>query len=170
MTSPDSDPIVRAAVVRFAVEGFDAPLRGIGSDAGVSAALIMKRFGSKEGLREATDAFVRDWIREVRAGSLADSTSADFLAQLATHEEYAALVIYLVHSILDGSDLGRDLVEELVAQAEDAPRHEVVDGLGGFFLTMLLRGDDPTDLPTLARRFLAERASRETDFRLHSRA
>jgi len=34
----------------------------------------------------------------------------------------------------------------------------VIDGLGGFFLTMLLRGDDPTDLPTLARRFLAERA------------
>lgn len=158
MTSPDSDPIVRAAVMRFAVEGFDAPLRGIGADAGVSAALIMKRFGSKEGLREATDAFVRAWIDEVRGGSLADASSADFLAQLATHEEYAALVIYLVHSILDGSDLGRELVDDLVADAERTPRHEVIDGLGGFFLTMLLRGDDPTDLPTLARRFLAERA------------
>jgi len=153
-----SDPIVRAAVMRFAVEGFDAPLRGIGADAGVSAALIMKRFGSKEGLREATDAFVREWIREVRSERLADAASADFLARLATHDEYAALVIYLVHSILEGSDLGRDLVEELIVDAGDAPRHEVVDGLGGFFLTMLLRGDDPTDLPTLAHRFLAERA------------
>lgn len=158
MTSPDSDPIVRAAVLRFAVEGFEAPLRGIGADAGVSAALIMKRFGSKEGLREATDAFVSEWIRDVRGESLAGEASADFLARLATHDENAALVIYLVHSILEGSDLGRDLIEELVADAGEAPRHEVIDGLGGFFLTMLLRGDDPTDLPTLARRFLAERA------------
>lgn len=158
MTSPDSDPIVRAAVLRFAVEGFEAPLRGIGADAGVSAALIMKRFGSKEGLREATDTFVREWIRDVRSDALAGDASAGFLARLATHDEHAALVIYLVHSILEGSDLGRDLIEELVADAGDTPRHEVIDGLGGFFLTMLLRGDDPTDLPTLARRFLAERA------------
>ncbi|GGF47131.1 TetR family transcriptional regulator [Microbacterium sorbitolivorans] len=162
MTSPDSDPIVRAAVLRFAVEGFEAPLRGIGADAGVSAALIMKRFGSKEGLREATDAFVREWIRDVRsdmrADTLAGDASADFLARLATHDEHAALVIYLVHSILEGSDLGRDLIEELVADAGDTPRYKVIDGVGGFFLTMLLRGDDPTDLPTLARRFLAERA------------
>ena len=153
-----SDPIVRAAVMRFAVEGFDAPLRGIGADAGVSAALIMKRFGSKERLREATDAFVAAWIRDVRAERLAGTASADFFAELATHEELAPLVIYLVHSILDGSDLGIDLVEELVADAGGVPRHEVVDRLGGFFLTMLLRGDDPTDLPTLAKRFLAERA------------
>src|SRR5690606_25363245 len=104
------------------------PLRGIGADAGVSAALIMKRFGSKEGLREATDAFVREWIREVRSDTLAGDASADFLARLATHDEHAALVIYLVHSILEGSDLGRDLIEELVADAGATPRHEVIDG------------------------------------------
>ena len=154
----NSDPIVQAAVMRFAVEGFDAPLRGIGADAGVSAALIMKRFGSKEGLREAADTFVREWIRSVRAEHLAESASADFLAELATHDEYAALVIYLVHSILDGSDLGRDLVEELVADAGNVPRHKVIDGLGGFFLTMLLRGDDPTSLSELSRAYLAARA------------
>ena len=158
MNSPDNDPIVRAAVMRFAVEGFDAPLRGIGADAGVSAALIMKRFGSKERLREAADAFVWEWIRRVRAENLADAVSADFLAQLATHDEYAALVIYLVQSILEGSDLGRDLVEELVISAGSVPRHEVIDGLGGFFLTMILRDDNSGDLPALARRFLADRA------------
>ena len=48
-----------AAIASFAERGFDGVgLRDIAQRAGVSAALIVHHFGSKEGLREACDAHV----------------------------------------------------------------------------------------------------------------
>lgn len=176
MSIPDNDPIVHAAVMRFAVEGFDAPLRGIGSDAGVSAALIMKRFGSKQGLREATDAYVLEWIRAARTQHVAAAEGAQLLASLAQRDEYAPLIIYVVHSILEGSDLGRELVDQIVADTEQQTaasveqgilrpsrdeqaraKHLALSGLGSFLLTILLRPDgDDSDLASVSRRFVAE--------------
>lgn len=175
MSTPENDPIVHAAVMRFAVEGFDAPLRGIGSDAGVSAALIMKRFGSKQGLREATDAYAREWLRAARIQHASESSGGQLLASLAQRDEYAPLIIYVVHSILEGSDLGRALVEQIVADTEEQTaasveqgilrasrdekaraKHLALSGLGSFLLTILLRPDDDSDLAAVSRRFVAE--------------
>ncbi|MGO1468202.1 MAG: TetR family transcriptional regulator [Microbacterium gubbeenense] len=176
MSTPDNDPIVHAAVMRFAVEGFDAPLRGIGADAGVSAALIMKRFGSKQGLREATDRYVLEWIRAARTQHAGEAAGGHLLAALAQHDEYAPLIIYVVHSILEGSDLGHDVVDQIVADTEDhtsasveqgamrpsrderaRARYMALSGLGSFLLTILLRPDgDDADLASVSRRFAEE--------------
>ncbi|WP_427889082.1 TetR family transcriptional regulator [Kribbella sp. GL6] len=53
MTDPGRPSILRAARKAFAREPYDAvTLRGVAADAGVSAALIVKHFGSKEALFE----------------------------------------------------------------------------------------------------------------------
>src|ERR1700757_2618675 len=52
------DEIADAAVKCFAREGFGASLRTVAAEAGVSAALIVHHFGSKQGLIEACDARV----------------------------------------------------------------------------------------------------------------
>src|SRR5690606_1378191 len=127
-TTLADDPIVLAAVLRFAREGFDAPLRGIAADAGVSAALIMKRFGSKDGLRQAADEFVRAWIRRAKDEHADAAATGQLLTALAQSEEHATLVVYVFHAILDGDAIGRDFVEGLIDDAERAASSAVERG------------------------------------------
>ena len=53
-----------AAVARFGRDGFGVGVRAIAADAGVSAALVIHHFGSKDGLRAECDAFVLDAVRQ----------------------------------------------------------------------------------------------------------
>lgn len=173
---PGTDPIVHATVLRFAREGFDAPLRGIASDAGVSAALVMKRFGSKEGLREAADALVLEWIRAVKAENIEAVANGQLLTTLADNDAYAPMLVYVMHSVLDGGQLGREFVEDLIADAEQYTadgverglirpsrdekarvRYLVMSSVGAFLLSLLLRPtDDASDLPSVNRRLRDE--------------
>ncbi|WP_232527750.1 TetR/AcrR family transcriptional regulator [Microbacterium suaedae] len=173
-TAPD--PIVLAAVHRFARDGFSAPLRQVAADAGVSAALIMKRFESKEGLRTACDEYVLAWIRRVKAENMAAAADGHLLASLASSDEHAPLLVYVLHSVMDGGDLGRAFVEHMIDDAEqytaDAVargivrpsrdekarvRYLVMSGLGTFLLSLLLRPvDDTSDLAAVTRRLQEE--------------
>lgn len=172
----DPDPIVSAAVVRFARDGFSAPLRQVAADAGVSAALIMKRFESKDGLRAACDDHVLAWIRRVKAENMDAAADGHLLASLAATDEYAPLLVYVLHSVMDGGQLGRDFVEHMIDDAEkytaDAVergimrpsrdekarvRYLVMSGLGTFLLSLLLRPvDDTSDLAAVSRRLQEE--------------
>jgi AcrR family transcriptional regulator len=50
-TTGTRDAVLRAAIARFASSPYtDVTIRGVAADAGVSAALVMKHFGSKERL------------------------------------------------------------------------------------------------------------------------
>ncbi|HLS93470.1 MAG TPA: TetR family transcriptional regulator [Microbacterium sp.] len=175
-TTLADDPIVLAAVLRFAREGFDAPLRGIAADAGVSAALIMKRFGSKDGLRQAADEFVRAWIRRAKDEHADAAATGQLLMALAQSEEHATLVVYIFHAILDGDAIGRDFVEGLIDDAERAAssavergelkpsrderaraRYLTLSSVGAFLLSLLLRpADDGGDLASVSRRLVDE--------------
>ena len=53
-----------AAVARFGRDGFRAPVRAIAEDAGVSAALVIHHFGSKDALRAECDEHVLRVIRD----------------------------------------------------------------------------------------------------------
>src|SRR5690606_3667569 len=127
-TTLADDPIVLAAELRFAREGFDAPLRGIAADAGVSAAHILKRFGSKDGLRQAAEELVRAWIRRARDGHAGDAYRGQLLAALAEREEPATFVVYVFRAIREGDAIGRDFVEGLIDDAERAASSAVVRG------------------------------------------
>ncbi len=49
-----------AAIEQFGDQGFGVGLRSIAEAAGVSAALVIHHFGSKDGLRQACDDFVAE--------------------------------------------------------------------------------------------------------------
>lgn len=155
-----------AAVARYGREGFGVGLRVIAEDAGVSAALILHHFGSKDGLRAACDAHVLAEIRQSKERALAGGGTQDVLLQLASMDEYAPLVGYALRSLQAGGDLARDFVEHFIADAEvyiaeavaagtmrpsrdekARARYLTVQGLGALLLDMTLNPPaDPTDV------------------------
>ncbi|GII97815.1 TetR family transcriptional regulator [Sediminihabitans luteus] len=106
-----------AAVVRFATDGFDAPLRAIATDAGVSAALVLHHFGSKDGLRDACDEHVFTQVRDAKGPVLRDRTPLTMLEALASVDAYAPLFAYLVRSLQTGGPRASAFVDHLVDDA-----------------------------------------------------
>jgi AcrR family transcriptional regulator len=155
-----------AAVLRYAYEGFDVGMRAIAQDAGVSPALVVHHFGSKDGLRAECDAFVLATIKASKERALVASSLQDVLLQLASMDEYAPLVGYALRSLQAGGDLARDFVDHFVADAETyiaaavsagsvrpsrdekaRARYLTVQGLGTLLLDLTLHPPvDPTDV------------------------
>ncbi|WP_114854071.1 TetR/AcrR family transcriptional regulator [Brachybacterium sp. YJGR34] len=172
MEDATTDPIVEAAIGRFARDGFGASLRAIAKDAHVSAALLVKRFGTKDGLRAACDDEVRRAIRRTKAESIDAAAEHRPMWTLPTHDEHAALTGYLLHSVLDGGAFGRAFLEHMIDDAEgyiaDAierglarpsrderarARYMVHAGIGSMLVSMLLSPErERTDLGALLRR------------------
>ncbi|ALG86358.1 TetR/AcrR family transcriptional regulator [Gordonia phthalatica] len=173
-----TDPIVVSAVDSFGRQGFGAPLRGIAADAGVSAALIIKRFGSKDGLHAACDAFVREWIRIVKSENIDAAARGQFLTAIVDDDEQLPMIAYIMQSVLAGGDVGRQFVEGMIADAETYMDHAVEKGLakpsrderarvrylvtsslGSLVLTLLMDGRaDGADLADAFRRMQRETA------------
>lgn len=107
-----------AAILRFGSDGFDVGLRAIAKDAGVSAAMIVKLFGSKDGLREACDEHVFTVIRESKTEVLGgDGAPGAFIGQLARMEAYRPMIAYTLRSIQAGGAHAREFIEHMVADA-----------------------------------------------------
>src|SRR6202007_890847 len=96
-----------AAIERFGEQGFGVGLRSIAEAAGVSAALVIHHFGSKDGLRKACDDYVAEEIRSGKSEALRSSDPATWFAAMAEIEEYAPLMAYLVRSMQSGGELAR---------------------------------------------------------------
>jgi AcrR family transcriptional regulator len=107
-----------AAIRRFAADGFGVPVRAIAAEAGVSPGLVIHHFGTKEALRAECDEHVLQVIREAKAGTLAGPGPRDILAELATVEEYAAPVGYLVEALMVGGGLADAFLDHLITDAE----------------------------------------------------
>jgi AcrR family transcriptional regulator len=108
-----------AAIDRFGQDGIAATsLRTIAADAGVSAALVMHHFGSKDGLRAACDDHVAETIREGKRQAMAAGPGADPLVALRQAEETRPLLRYLARVLVDPSPAVAELVDELVDDAE----------------------------------------------------
>ncbi|WP_210728538.1 TetR family transcriptional regulator [Cellulomonas septica] len=107
-----------AAIGRWGRDGFRAGMRAIAADAGVSAALVVHHFGSKDALRSACDEHVLHRIFEEKSAAVAGAPPTDVVAKLATLEEYAPLFAYVVRSLLDGGSLAARFVDGMVEDAE----------------------------------------------------
>jgi AcrR family transcriptional regulator len=110
--------IREAAIRRFALDGFGASVRSIAAEAGVSPALVIHHFGSKDALRAACDDHVLAMIREGETDAFTTSNPGDWLAQLAAVDDYAPVVGYLVQALLAGGDLAATLLERMTKDAE----------------------------------------------------
>ncbi len=100
-----------AALARFGSDGIaGASVRAIAADAGVSGALVLHHFGSKEGLRQACDEYV---LSAIRAGENADVSALGEMLRSATPVRR-----YLARALLDGSESANALFAEIVERTE----------------------------------------------------
>ena len=115
-----------AALHLFAERGVDGtPLRAVAERAGVSTALVVHHFGSKDGLRVACDEHVAATVREQKRGAVA--SGADPLAAVRASAQGPPVLRYLARTLVDGSPQVADLVDEMVADAQ-AYTEEAVGG------------------------------------------
>lgn len=183
--SPEEDLTARArirdaALVRFAADGFGAPIRAIATDAGVSPALVLHHFGSKDGLRRACDEHVRRLIAEGKEpiyGPTGGSRAADILALLADTERYGVPTLYLLRAFQAGGELARELVDRMVELTRETldegvragllrPSHDdaararylVMVSLGALVVDQALHPADPQDPGAMAREYIARYA------------
>ena len=158
-----------AAIEQWGQHGFNVGLRSIAEGAGVSAALVIHHFGSKEGLRKACDDYIAEEIRTGKSASLQTKDPADWFAQMAEIESYAPLMAYLVRSMQSGSKLAKMLWRKMIDDAEQYMEEGVRSGVikpsrdprarakylgmasGGGFLMYLQMHDNPTDLRAMLR-------------------
>jgi AcrR family transcriptional regulator len=148
-----------AAILRFGSDGLGAPLRLVAADAGVSPALVIHHFGSKDRLRAACDEHVLRRVREAKSAALGPGGPAALLTQMATVEQYAPLVEYVLRSLLAGGELAASFVEQMVRDAEQylaagvaagtirpsrdpsaRARYLVMQSMGGMLLEVQLHG------------------------------
>jgi AcrR family transcriptional regulator len=163
-----------AAIEQFGGRGFDVGLRAIAEAAGVSAALVIHHFGSKEGLRKACDDYIAEEIRSGKSEAMRSTDPATWFAQMAEIESYAPLMAYLVRSMQTGGDLAKALWQKMIDDAEAYLDDGVRTGLlkpsrdsrarakylsmtgGGGFLLYLQLHENPTDLRAVLRDYARE--------------
>jgi AcrR family transcriptional regulator len=113
------EDIADAAVHCFAREGFGASLRTVAAEAGVSAALIVHHFGSKQGLLEACDARVLgvadEKLRLMNNEGLASATA--WVIEVMQQGDVPA---YIARALVDGGDAGKRLFTSFVDVTEKA--------------------------------------------------
>jgi len=126
-----------AAIAHFGSDGVDATsLRVIAAAAGVSPALVIHHFGTKDGLREACDAHTVATIRRAKIAAMDAGPDIDVLAALRASGENLVLMRYLARTLVDGSPAVVRLVDELVDDAVEYLQRGVASG-------MLRACDDP---------------------------
>ncbi|HEY2503327.1 MAG TPA: TetR family transcriptional regulator [Mycobacterium sp.] len=158
-----------AAIEQFGQHGFAVGLRTIAEAAGVSAALVIHHFGSKDGLRKACDDYIAEEIRSGKSEAMRSTDPATWFAQMAEIESYAPLMAYLVRSMQTGGDLAKMLWQKMSDDAEEYLDDGVRTGLlkpsrdprarakylsitgGGGFLLYLQMHENPTDLRAVLR-------------------
>lgn len=158
-----------AAIEQFGEHGFGVGLRSIAEAAGVSAALVIHHFGSKEGLRKACEDHIAETIRGTKSEALQSNDPATWFAQMAEIEEYAPLMAYLVRSMQTGGELANMLWRRMIDNAEEymeegvragtikpsrdpkaRARYLAITGGGGFLLYIQMH-ETPTDLRAVLR-------------------
>ncbi|SFR22833.1 regulatory protein, tetR family [Lentzea waywayandensis] len=100
-----------AALTRFGSEGISGTsVRAVAADAGVSPALVVHHFGSKEGLRQACDDYVLDSIRS------GDEAATEALGEVLS----AATPVrrYLARALLDDTEAAGALFAEIVERTQ----------------------------------------------------
>lgn len=119
-----------AAIAQFAEHGVTgASIRAIAKDAGVSPALVIHHFGSKDALRTACDAHVAALIRSQKREAMAQGPNLDPLAALRSQKRSVPLLRYLARTLIDGTPQVAELVDRLVEDAQGYMQDGVEAGI-----------------------------------------
>jgi AcrR family transcriptional regulator len=110
--------IREAAMAQFTAEGFDrTTVRNVAAAAGVSPALVLHHFGSKEGLRKACDEHVVSVVREEKRKALAEGAMSDPGFLRAAYGTAPPIVRYLASALATGSEAAAELFDEMVEES-----------------------------------------------------
>lgn len=158
-----------AAIEQFGEHGFGVGVRAIAKTAGVSPALVIHHFGSKDGLLKACDDYIAEQIRASKSEAMRSHDPATWLAAMAEVESYAPMMAYLVRSMQNGGDLAKQLWQQMIANTESylaegvqagtlkpsrdphaRAKYLAITGGGGFLLYLQLHAT-PTDLRAVLR-------------------
>jgi AcrR family transcriptional regulator len=177
MRSVDLTAVARirdAAIEQFGEHGFGVGLRSIAEAAGVSAALVIHHFGSKDGLHKACDEYVAEEIRSEKSATIQSNDPAAWLGAMAEIESYAPLMAYLVRSMQSGGALAKMLWQRMIDNTDEYMQEGVRAGTvkpsrdpharakylaitgGGGFLLYLQMHDTPTDLRAVLRDYASD--------------
>ena len=119
-----------SALVYFGRHGFQsATVRAIASDAGVSPALVIHHFGSKDGLREACDGYVTDCIDDLTSHASTHLEARDLLDLLSRTPALSPLVPYIIQAMTEGGAFALRLWDRLVQDTENYLRAAVAGGV-----------------------------------------
>lgn len=118
-----------AAIARFGAHGYErTTVRDIAGDAGVSPALVIHHYGSKEGLRQACD----DWLVTRLIGEKSRSSAPELAATmrewLDDPERFRAYIDYFATMLADGTEGGNRLFDRLVRDTAAMLEAGVDDG------------------------------------------
>ncbi len=92
--------IREAAIDVFGREGFDkATVRSIAGRAGVSAALVLHHYGSKEGLRRACDDAVLEFVRSEKMRLITGGPQPQLADYLREHPEITPITAYIASAL-----------------------------------------------------------------------
>jgi TetR/AcrR family transcriptional regulator, regulator of cefoperazone and chloramphenicol sensitivity len=164
-----------AAIDQVGQHGFNVGLRAIAQAAGVSAALVIHHFGSKEGLLKACDDYIAEEVRKAKSESLTTGADpASWLKAMSEIDTYAPMTAYLVRSMQSGSELAKAFWQQMVDNAEQYLEEGVRAGTlkpsrdpkarakflamvgGGGLLLYLHMHPNPTDLRAVLRDYSEE--------------
>lgn len=102
----------------FPRNGFEGTtVRSIAEEAGVSPALVIHHFGSKEGLRTACDQYVVRQIRQTKQEAIESNRLADPSMMSAGFQMAGPLMRYLAWALSSGSDAAATLFDDLVVES-----------------------------------------------------
>jgi AcrR family transcriptional regulator len=103
--------ILRAGLSVFAEHGYAAgSIRGIAQLAGVSPALVLHHFGSKEGLRDACDARVLGYTDD-KGRMLLGGSMPSIAHYRERHPEIDDALAYVARAVTDGGETSRQWFE-----------------------------------------------------------
>lgn len=118
-----------AAVLLFGRDGFaDTSIRAIAAQAGVSPGLVIHHFGSKEGLKEACDHYVARELIDTEVAASERDLIGTMQRWLAEPDAFRAEFDYLTRMLLEGSESGDALFDELVGRTEEMLIHGAQTG------------------------------------------
>lgn len=116
---------IRDAALRlFGEQGFDrATLRGIAEAAGVSPGLVRHHFGSKEGLRDACDAYLAKTVERINEQVRTDETPGQVNYVAVAGAAFGPYRSYVVRALVEGRaaplfDTMVELSEPWLAEAD----------------------------------------------------
>ncbi len=119
-----------AALARFPLEGFGSTtIRAIAADAGVSPALVVHHFGSKEGLREACDEFVVARFRETKLAAMEEGNVYDPAFAAAAFQMAQPVLRYFGWALSRNHPAAGDLFDEMLREGLEISRIAVEKGM-----------------------------------------